>query len=279
MKLKFFRTKFYIQFIYYRLRILIDCPSGKTQLFLAELLRLSNIVLHTTFEMPGKCNVVKLKTIFGTFNLIGNIYSYSIASPAFERPDIEELIHKIKRSLQPQKHILFLDIGANIGFYSIGVSKRVHSNNLKVIAFEPDPVYHQLLLDNVKINKVLNCDIRHIALGDSKKNKYVKREPEINNKNYSPKALFYTRTLDSIFTTSFYNTFDEIYVKIDTDGLELEVLDGAKRLFQIDKKVTILVEDFIQPLIFERLCSLGCIFVQKLTPYNSFWVKPAKTSL
>ena len=279
MKLKFFKTKFYIQFIYYRLRFLVDCSSGKSRLYLAELLRLSNIVLHTSFEMPGKCKVAKVKTIFGIFHLIGNIYSYSIVSPAFERPDIEELIHKIKRSLQQKKHVLFLDIGANIGFYSIGVSKRVHSNNLKVIAFEPDPVYHQLLLDNVKINKVLHCDVRHIALGDSNKDKYVKREPEIKNKKYSSKVLFYIRTLDSVFSKSFYNTFDEIYVKIDIDGLELEVLDGAKTLFQIDKKVTILVEDFIQPLIFERLCDRGCIFVRKLTPYNSFWVKPAKISL
>ncbi len=279
MKLKFFKTKFFIQYIYYRLKILVDCSSGKSRLYLAELLRLSNIVLHTFFEMPGKCKVVRLQTLFGTFHIIGNIYGYSIVSPAFERPDIEELIYKIKRSLQQKKHILFLDIGANVGFYSIGVSKRVHSKNLKVIAFEPDPVYHQLLLDNVKINRVLNCDVRHIALGDSNKDKYVKREPEIKNKKYSSKVLFYTRTLDSVFTRSFYNTFDEIYIKIDIDGLEPEVLDGAKTLFQIDKKVTILIEDFIQPLIFERLGDLGCVFVQKLTPYNSFWVKPAKISL
>ncbi len=59
----------------------------------------------------------------------------------------------------------FLDIGANVGVYSLIVS--AVSENVRVITFEPHPVTFSLLEENIGINhkeKIISC--YQIALGD-----------------------------------------------------------------------------------------------------------------
>ncbi len=60
---------------------------------------------------------------------------------------------------------LFLDVGANIGSYSILAA----SIGAKCIAFEPVPTTYEHLLENINLNGFRNfIDARNVAIGDKK---------------------------------------------------------------------------------------------------------------
>ena len=57
----------------------------------------------------------------------------------------------------------FLDVGAGIGDFSISVARRLPGS--RVIALEPFPPSHRVLLDNIRLNGVQNVEAHPIALG------------------------------------------------------------------------------------------------------------------
>lgn len=64
-----------------------------------------------------------------------------------------------------QKGETVVDIGANIGLYSVFLSRSVGSTG-EVLAFEPDPENLVLLQKNIEINKCKNIKVFPFALGD-----------------------------------------------------------------------------------------------------------------
>ena len=59
-----------------------------------------------------------------------------------------------------------IDIGANIGYYTIMFAKLVGDSG-KVIAFEPDPTNYELLKKNIEINGFTNVILEQKALSDN----------------------------------------------------------------------------------------------------------------
>ena len=59
-----------------------------------------------------------------------------------------------------------LDIGANIGYYTVLMASRVGKNG-RVIAFEPNPVIYNELIDNIALNGFNNVQTLHMALADT----------------------------------------------------------------------------------------------------------------
>lgn len=78
----------------------------------------------------------------------------------YERAELAEL----RKRIQPGD--TFLDAGANIGFYSLLLS-RVVADHGRVIAVEADPRNFQRLQDNIALNRLRNITARHIGLSDS----------------------------------------------------------------------------------------------------------------
>lgn len=257
MEITYSKFGYYLYFIYYKLRILVDCRIGKRRLYLSEFIHLINVIFRSHYETPGAERVENIETIFGKFKFIGNNYGYSILSPAFERPDIELFIQNLQSSLKKGKKILFLDIGANVGLYSVGVTRFVKSKRLTIIAVEPDPVYHKLLLSNLKENAVSNTTVFPVALSD--------RDTIVR------KSGFHLRRLDSFLSKSFYHGFDEIFVKMDIEGNEEDAFDGAQNLLWSGKKIQLMIEDCVNPSIVKYLENHRFRFITKITPYDSFW--------
>ena len=56
-----------------------------------------------------------------------------------------------------KKNIIFWDIGANIGLYSLYSS--VKKNKISVVSFEPSPSNLVLLTRNISINKLHNIEV------------------------------------------------------------------------------------------------------------------------
>ncbi len=97
------------------------------------------------------------------------------------------------------------DVGASLGYYTLLAAKRVGKSG-EVLAFEPNPFRFKYLLRAVQINGWENVTAYKLFVSDFD-------SPEKN-----------TVTLDSIIAGG------ADVVKIDVEGMELQVLRGMKRL-------------------------------------------------
>jgi FkbM family methyltransferase len=70
----------------------------------------------------------------------------------------------VKSRLEPGD--VFIDIGANIGYFSLLASRLVGAAG-RVIAFEPVPQTREELLTNVRLNRAGNVTVRNEAVADS----------------------------------------------------------------------------------------------------------------
>jgi FkbM family methyltransferase len=137
-----------------------------------------------------------------------------------------------------------LDIGANIGFYSIFSSKIVGSRG-QVHSFEASPKIAKFLEDNIELNKLSNVHIHNIALSDapgeisffesSGDHLGISSMRDVGN-HRSHEIKVRADTLDSII--------DEIpqvkLIKIDIEGAEMLALKGMTGLLERDKPFLIL---------------------------------------
>ena len=137
----------------------------------------------------------------------------------------------IKRYLK--KGMVVVDIGANIGLYSMFFSKYVGENG-KIISFEPFPVTYEHLLQNLKINNICNVTAYNYAISDRKESRVIYKDQyndganslvfdENNNGNEKVTTLifddFWNETLSKLIS-------DINLIKIDVEGWELFVLKG-----------------------------------------------------
>lgn len=136
-------------------------------------------------------------------------------------------------------NIIFLDIGANVGVYSMLASKL---NFKKIFAFEANSMVFRNLYKNVRLNdfKVI---LENKAVG-SKLTK-VNISQNLNDQNFvtnTKKIDIETEEVECI-TIDSLNFFDEnLFIKIDVEGYEYEVLKGLANTFLNNKNIIILIE-------------------------------------
>lgn len=135
-----------------------------------------------------------------------------------------ELLRRVLRSGDTM-----IDIGANIGYFSV-VAARAVGHGGRVVAFEPQDRVRRRLEQNLRLNHLHNVTVRHEALSSS--------AGEMDF--YAPEAdtgLASLRHLDGLGATRVETrTFDELWdggpvrlVKIDVEGAEEHVLSGMTR--------------------------------------------------
>lgn len=134
------------------------------------------------------------------------------------------------------------DIGANIGYVSLSLAKRVGASG-KIIAFEPVPQSIACLRRNLQINGLTNVQVLEIAASD-RLGKATMRVTE----NSSTASLIWHRN-DPSATEFEIDTIsiDELvesgrltspsFAKIDVEGAEDKVLLGMRRTLAVAKPV------------------------------------------
>jgi FkbM family methyltransferase len=142
-----------------------------------------------------------------------------------------------------------LDIGAHHGFYTLFFSKLVGSSG-KVIAFEPSPRERRALRLNVGLNRCKNVVIQGLALGESEgeSNLYVVNHYETGCNSLQPPAFpaaisivpVHVISLDQWLAAHHPESVD--FIKLDVEGGELSVLQGAERLLERRPRPVILAE-------------------------------------
>lgn len=130
-----------------------------------------------------------------------------------------------------KKGDVVLDVGANIGYYTVMLSKLV-GNEGRVIAFEPTRHFGNVLKANIEANQLTNISI--IDYGLSNRNCDVDIDigissATIHSSNYYDSIINHERismkTLDNFVSEHNISRID--FIKIDVDGHEPYVFDGA----------------------------------------------------
>lgn len=178
---------------------------------------------------------------------------------------------------------LFIDIGANIGSYTLLGAKEIEA---KTISIEPIPKTFKRLEDNLRLNKIeKNVTALNIGLGSEKG------------------ELKFTKSLDTgnhVAMRNEKNTinvpvekFDDIIivkkmtlVKIDVEGFETEVLKGMSNSLSSEFLKAIIIElngsakryGYDENMIHKKLLSFGFSpysyspFKRELSPINSYGI-------
>ena len=160
-----------------------------------------------------------------------------------------ETLQAIKQVLSPGS--IFIDGGANIGFFSLIASKLVGENGL-VIAFEPTDVTRQYLIKNIYLNKLNNILVDSSAISISEGEVVFKLEanPEANSICMNHKLSEIEKNLNlvrvkSVSIDSFCENNDIKYVdliKLDIEGQELNAIRGSKKTLLNNQKIRIIFE-------------------------------------
>ena len=154
----------------------------------------------------------------------------------------------VERFLRPG--MVVLDIGAHHGFYTMLAARKVGMSG-RVIAFEPSPREHQRLLRHLRMNRLTaNVVVSDLALDRSKGEDtlfVVEGRDTGCNSLRPPVADEPIRTM-RVQKTSLDSFLDEgkilkvDFIKMDVEGAELNVMEGATELLGRRPRPVILAE-------------------------------------
>lgn len=142
------------------------------------------------------------------------------------------------------KDLIFWDIGANVGLYSVLLAKKYPM--AQVVSFEPNAEIHSLLSRNFVINNIQNAQIEAVAVSN------VNGQGALDLKSKRAGAARMTSTFNPTFDTrsfpvttgkSFLDSNPKLtphLIKIDVEGHEPEVIMGMEEILILHKPVLML---------------------------------------
>ena len=199
----------------------------------------SDSLLQFIANFPhSEYKIVKVKTPSGSTSFfIDHIDDYikrDLSNGRCWEGHISELI---KTHVKPGT--IAVDIGAHIGTHTIELSRAVGSSG-KVYAFEPQPKIFRELLLNMAINCADNIEFFKAAIGPSQ------GEVELSPLNRDNEGAAFvgksgTNQFVPLLPLDDLKLTNVSLIKIDVEGMEIEVLEGAKNTI-LENKPVILVE-------------------------------------
>jgi FkbM family methyltransferase len=165
-------------------------------------------------------------------------------------PREEEIVNSVKLNANET----FVDVGANVGAYTLKIASDYKSKGIKVIAIEAHPANYKALCKNIDINKFTNVYPINKAVSDHKgivtmyERKFLKRiQPEWYtihetisghqlDKRYSIEVE--SDTLDAIL-----DNYKVDFIKIDIEGAEVEALKGATNTLDRLRKIIVEIHE------------------------------------
>lgn len=186
------------------------------------------------------------------FFVPNNVINLRVNRILSKEPDTIKWINQFDRG----SNIIFWDVGANIGLFSIYAATK--HKNIKVISFEPSTSNLRVLSRNISINNYVDRIFINQFPLSNKENMYLKLKEsrfqegsalnafgvEFNNEGKDFKSensyTVYGTNIKYILNNNFLEIPD--YIKIDVDGIEHLILEGADNFLSNKKIKSILVE-------------------------------------
>ena len=196
----------------------------KIPIFLIKSLYLNKVLTEIEYQYRILKGNVTIKNRYGIFYCGNNFFT------------VLPVITEYERHFDPYFKLsegVFIDIGAHIGKYSIRLANSLKGKG-KVYAIEPEKRIFKMLQTNVKLNRLENVTCINKGAYSSKKELtfYVTANPgEMYSSIYKEREdskveKIEVDTIDNIINELKISRVD--LVKIDTEGAENDVIEGAK---------------------------------------------------
>ncbi len=169
--------------------------------------------------------------------IVIRLYKDSVLSRLIHDGFENEELNFLRRYLQ--KGDTFLDIGANVGLFSLVASNKVGAQG-RILAFEPSPKTYGRFKENILLNSITNVEALNIGLSDKEdvlklnvsENGYDAWNSFVNVKDdkFQVTAEARVRRLDDVIEDNNVKNVD--LVKLDVEGWEKYVLYGGENFFK-----------------------------------------------
>jgi len=186
--------------------------------------------------------IMKLEEFKGTFSINphSDLFKTILKSKRYE----PKLVKYCEKYINPERDVI--DIGANIGFYTVLFSKLLLDR--KVLAIEPTQNALIKLRQNIELNEVgKNVVIYEGVVSDTRGTAEIKTI--IGKEEYSsmgvmdhPSIAKETYTIESVMSSTLDELVDSLsidpgFIKIDVEGAEALVFKGASKTLQLKRPV------------------------------------------
>ena len=186
------------------------------------------------------------------FFVPNQIIEYRVNTILTKEPETIEWINKFREN----KKNIFWDIGANIGLFSIYAATK--HKNCEVVSFEPSTSNLRCLSRNISINNLnnrikifsnplSNKDNKFLSMNESefKEGSALNsfgEEFDFEGKKFEPSNKYFLvgRSINSILDKKLLEVPN--YIKIDVDGIEHLILEGADQYLSHKNLISISVE-------------------------------------
>ena len=129
---------------------------------------------------------------------------------------------------QVKKESVVVDVGANIGYYTLLLVQKCK----KVYAFEPDKECFLILKKNVEENKLGNVVLINKAVGDKNEQRAIIKDKS----NYGNSRVGEGKGVECVRLDDVIKEKVDL-MKIDVQGYEEKVIEGAKKIIKKDKPI------------------------------------------
>ncbi|RYF91784.1 MAG: FkbM family methyltransferase [Chitinophagaceae bacterium] len=187
-------------------------------------------------QSNAKADVVK--SGMGTFETRAGSLDFQYVNYAYE-------LH-LKRFIEKEQFDTFLDIGACLGEYSVWLGKK----GKRCIAFEPVSHSYKMIQRNIRLNGVENnVTACNYGLGSKHSTEYFELNtvnPGANKRVDGPGSnteRFEINALDSKLGELNLKPSDKILIKIDVEGMELEMINGARNFLTTYDNIVLIIEE------------------------------------
>ena len=194
-------------------------------------------------------NEILIQTLFGTKYFVDANDLVMAPQLVVYRQWESDLSAFFIKSVSPDT--TFLDIGANFGYFTCLVASQIGTTGRgQVIAVEPNPRMHDLLMRNIRVNWSMapiethacaitldGVSIDMIIPADGAANASILADSRLNTGGSNKIVHVRGNTVDRILNG---RTVD--LVKIDVEGFELHVLEGATETFRAASHLHVVME-------------------------------------
>jgi FkbM family methyltransferase len=160
----------------------------------------------------------------------------------------KELTNRIQDNLKPGD--VFVDVGANMGYYTLLASRLVGEEGL-VLAYEPSQANLKVLLQNLILNGSRNVAAFSMALSDRSSIAKLWSAPSYNTGVCTLRGPDFAA--DSDYTLAPTERLDQLQVvemlasrirliKVDAEGHDMEVLRGAEGILKSGHRLMLTCE-------------------------------------
>ena len=243
------------------LRYFADFIQNREWLFILAAIK------YKLFGKPSQRNTL-IRTNLGLFVARKGTIDFQFANYAYEWNVKRFVLNHYKN------YDVFIDIGANIGTYAIMAAKL----GLRAVAFEAIPDNLAVMHTNVRLNKMADkIKIFDVGLSDRQyETEFVFDTVNTgashlahNNEN-SNRVKVQMKTFDSLFEQMGIAPSDKVFMKIDVEGMEVAVINGAKQFLSSHKNLLLVLESIHSEAdnICHALDRLGNFTYERVDKFN-----------